>query len=104
MDSMPFFPVRESPAEPEANLEAAFSSLANFLGKFRRGWLNGNHGLRLLEWRVVQLKGWTKVHGRTLRWLHSDARFASRWIKNGFNIPLLILIHLHPALGTQRLA
>jgi hypothetical protein len=65
--------------------------------------LSRNHGRRQLEWKVLELKGWTKIHGRTLRWLHSDARLATRWIENGFNIPLMIHMHLHPALGSQRL-
>ena len=60
-------------------------------------------GRRQLEWRVVELKGRAEVHRRTLRRLHSDATLATRWLENGFNIPLGIHIHLCTALGTQRL-
>ncbi len=64
--------------------------------------MHRRHGRGQLEWRVVELKGRAEIHRRTLRRLHRDMRLATRWIENGFNIPLVILVDLHPAFRTQR--
>ncbi|NGZ96130.1 MAG: hypothetical protein CV089_08385 [Nitrospira sp. WS110] len=80
----------ESPRDAERETQVI---LPRPLGKLRSRRLSWSGGWRRkLKCLVVQLKGWTEIHSRALRWLYRNDSLAVREIGCGMHITARIFI------------